>query len=278
MEKRLERAGGADDASKAEGIVRAPRSRSSRERADDPAPAVDPRERIMVALDVQDAATALELARSLRGIVGWMKVGMTLFYAEGPSIVRQLRSLGFKVFVDLKLHDIPHQVEGACKMLTRAGADMLTVHASGGEAILQAAMRSTAAAAAKFGTARPKVVAVTVLTSLDDAALALLGVSRSASEQVSLLAGVARDAGCDGVVCAPGEAAEVRDLLGPEAYVVTPGVRPTGEAAGDQARVATPLDAIKAGASHLVIGRPVTQAPDPASVARSIWKEIAQCK
>lgn len=161
-------------------------------------------------------------------------------------------------------------------MLTRAGADMLTVHASGGRAMLEAAVRSTAGAAAKFGTAPPKVVAVTVLTSLDDAAVASLGVERSAQEQALLLAGIAREAGCDGAVCAPSEAAAVRGLLGPQAYVVTPGVRPAGESADDQARSATPSAAIAAGASHLVIGRPITRAADPASAARAIREEISR--
>ncbi|MDY0340512.1 MAG: orotidine-5'-phosphate decarboxylase [Coriobacteriia bacterium] len=232
------------------------------------------KDRIIVALDLEDRVSAIEMARTLVGTAGWVKVGMTLFYAEGPSIVRDLRALGFKVFVDLKLHDIPHQVEGACRMLTRAGADMLTVHAFGGRAMLETAMKATASAARKFGTVPPKVVAVTVLTSLDDAALKAMGVERSAAEQVIMLAGLARDAGCDGIVCSPNEAAVAREALGPDAFVVTPGVRPAGDAVGDQARTATPADAIAAGASHLVIGRPITGAPDPAAAAKVIRKEL----
>lgn len=233
------------------------------------------KDRIIVALDLQDGAAAIEMARTLVGTAGWVKVGMTLFYAEGPSIVRDLRALGFKVFVDLKLHDIPHQVEGACRMLTRAGADMFTVHAFGGRAMLQAAMSATTAAARKFGTVPPKVIAVTVLTSLDDAGLAAMGVRASAAEQVATLTALARDAGCDGVVCSPNEASAVREALGPDALVVTPGVRPTGDAVGDQARTATPAEAIAAGASHLVIGRPITGASDPAATARAIRKEMS---
>ena len=233
------------------------------------------RDRIIVALDLPDAERALAMARSLRGHVGWVKVGMTLYYAEGPQIVRDLRAMGFKVFVDLKLHDIPHQVEGACRTLTRAGADMFTVHASGGRAMLEAAVTATTAAAEKFKAPRPSILAVTVLTSLDDAALAEVGVSHTSAEQVAALATLARDAGCDGVVCSPVEAAAMRALLDEGALVVTPGVRPAGEEAGDQARTATPAEAIGAGASHLVVGRPITGAADPAAAAETIVKEMA---
>ena len=184
--------------------------------------------------------------------------------------------MGFKVFVDLKLHDIPHQVEGACRTLTRAGANMFTVHSSGGRAMLEAAVKATAAAAEKFRAPRPHVIAVTVLTSLDDAALAEMGVERSAAEQVDALAVLAREAGCDGVVCSPLEAASVRVALGADALVVTPGIRPSGEDAGDQARTATPAEALEAGASHLVVGRPITAAADPAAAARAIVKEMSE--
>lgn len=233
------------------------------------------KDHIIVALDLPDAASALEMANSLKGHVGWVKVGMTLYYAEGPQVVRDLRAMGFKVFVDLKLHDIPHQVEGACRTLTRIGADMFTVHASGGRAMLEAAVAATSAAAEKFRAPRPQIIAVTVLTSLDDAALSETGITQSSAEHVATLAGLAADAGCDGVVCSPAEAAAMRALLGPDALVVTPGVRPAGEDAGDQARTATPGKAIEAGASHLVIGRPITGAVDPASAADAIRKEIA---
>lgn len=223
------------------------------------------REKIIVALDLPDGAAALEMARQLKGRATWVKVGMTLFYAEGPQIVRDLRAMGFKVFVDLKLNDIPHQVRGACRTLVRQGADMITVHANGGRAMLTAAAEEVASAAEKFKVKKPALVAVTVLTSLDDVALAEIGCPAGAAEQVAALAALARDCGCDGVVCSPAEAGAMRALLGPEAYVVTPGVRPAGEDAGDQARVATPLEALEAGASHLVIGRPITGASDPAA-------------
>lgn len=256
--------------SNAEGIISSPRGRSAGKNEIDPM-----KDRMIVALDLTDGVAAREMARTLVGAAGWVKVGMTLFYAEGPQIVRDLRALGFKVFVDLKLHDIPHQVEGACRMLTRAGADMFTVHAFGGNAMLEAAMTATTAAAQKFGTTPPKVIAVTVLTSLDDTSLAAMGVRRPAAEQVIALATLARDAGCDGIVCSPNEAAAVREAIGSDALVVTPGVRPAGDEVGDQARTATPADAIAAGASHLVIGRPITGAPDPAAAARAIRKEMS---
>jgi orotidine-5'-phosphate decarboxylase len=234
------------------------------------------RDKIIVALDLPDATRAMEMARTLRGQAGWVKVGMTLYYASGPDIVRDLRGLGFKVFVDLKLHDIPHQVEGACRVLTRAGADMFTIHASGGRAMAEAAVAATAAAAAKFSASRPRVVAVTVLTSLDDAELTELGVGRTAAEQVGALAAMSSEAGCDGIVCSPNEARAVRELLGPDALIVTPGVRPPGADAGDQARTATPAEAIASGATHLVIGRPITGAADPVEATRAILKELAE--
>lgn len=233
------------------------------------------RDKLIVALDVPDAESALEVAQALQGQAGWVKVGMTLFYAEGPGIVRQLRSLGFKVFVDLKLHDIPHQVQGACRTLTRAGANMITLHASGGRAMLEAAVEATAAAAEKFKAPRPLVVAVTVLTSLDGSALAEVGVAGTPAEQVEALARLATDAGCDGVVCSPLEAAAVKAVLAPDAAVVTPGIRMSGNDAADQARTATPAEAIAAGATHLVVGRPITGAADPAAAAKAIVKEMS---
>ncbi len=201
-----------------------------------------------------------------------MKVGMTLFFAEGPAIVRELRGLGYKVFVDLKLHDIPHQVRGACRVLVRMGASMFTVHASGGEAMLRAAVEETGATAERFRVPKPAVVAVTVLTSLADADLERIGVGCGAAEQVAGLATLARESGCEGVVCSPEEAAAMRALLGHDALVVTPGVRPAWSEADDQSRVATPAQALDAGASHLVIGRPITAARDPREALRRIME------
>jgi len=228
---------------------------------------------VIVALDC-DATEAISLAHALRGRVKWLKVGMTLYYSEGPNIVEQLRELGFDVFLDLKLHDIPHQVAGAAASIARTGAAMLTVHASGGREMMRAAVDSARRAAEEVGLPLPCVIAVTVLTSTDDATLAEGGVARTAAEQVSLLAGLALEAGVDGVVCSPNEAAHMREILGPSALIVTPGIRPAWAESQDQARIATPAAALAAGASHLVIGRPITGAPDPAHAADRILSEL----
>jgi orotidine-5'-phosphate decarboxylase len=228
------------------------------------------RDRIIVALDHADLEGALACVRALVGRARWVKVGMTLFYREGPLAVAAMRGLGFDVFVDLKLHDIPHQVEGAAASLGSLGVGMLTVHASGGADMMEAAVRGAASGAAAAGFPRPAVIAVTVLTSMDADALASVGVADSPADQAVGLAALARTAGVDGVVCSPREAAEMRALLGPGALVVTPGVRPAGADAGDQVRTATPAAAFEAGASHLVIGRPITGADDPAAAFDAI--------
>jgi orotidine-5'-phosphate decarboxylase len=228
---------------------------------------------VIVALDMP-REDALALADSLRGTVRWLKVGMTLFYAEGPEIVARLREKGFDVFVDLKLHDIPHQVAGAAASVARLGAGMMTVHASGGSAMMRAAVESSRRAAEEVGLPAPSVLAVTVLTSTDDAGLSEIGVGNGSLEQVRLLAGLAKHSGVDGVVCSPREAAEMRSLLGEQALVVTPGVRPAWAATDDQSRIATPAAAMAAGASHLVIGRPITAAPVPVHAAARILSEL----
>lgn len=230
------------------------------------------RERIIVALDT-DAHTALALARTLQGKVEWLKVGMTLYYAEGPEIVTKLREMGFKIFVDLKLNDIPHQVEGAAREISRLGASMFTVHASGGRAMMEAAVKGACESSQECGLDTPDVIAVTVLTSIHDDDLAAIGVGGSSAAQVERLAKLAREAGVQGVVCSPLEAARMRELLGLEALVVTPGVRPAGSDAGDQSRIATPAQAVAAGASHLVIGRPITGAHEPGAAVDRIVSE-----
>ena len=230
------------------------------------------RDAIIVALDT-DAHTALTLARSLRGHVSWLKVGMTLYYAEGPQIVARLTDMGFRVFVDLKLHDIPHQVEGAAHQIARLGVSMFTVHASGGTAMMEAAVQGACDGSRECGVDTPDVIAVTVLTSIDEAVLAATGVNGVPAAQVALLTRLARKAGVQGVVCSPQEALDARGLLGPEALVVTPGVRPAWAATGDQARIATPADALGAGASHLVIGRPITAADSPVAAVERIIDE-----
>lgn len=233
----------------------------------------DARDRIIVALDC-DRDRALELARALSGHATWLKVGMTLFYAEGPAIVREFRELGFKVFLDLKFHDIPHQVRGAARSAALAGADLLSVHGLGSGPML-AACREGAEEAAVIRGERSRLVAITVLTSMDQDALASIGVNDPISVEAIRLATLASQNGIDGVVCSPHEASRMRSILGgPQALVVTPGVRPAGSALGDQSRVATPASAINAGASHIVVGRPITGADDPVAAYEAIVAEL----
>lgn len=234
------------------------------------------RDRIIVALDQPELAGALECAQALVGHARWVKVGMTLFYREGPAVVAAMRDLGFDVFVDLKLHDIPHQVEGAARSLGSLGAGMLTVHASGGAAMIEATVRGAREGAEAAGVHAPAVIAVTVLTSMDAETLGSVGVADTPADQAAGLAALAKTAGADGVVCSPREAADIRALLGPQALIVTPGVRPAGSDAGDQSRIATPAAAFAAGASHLVIGRPVTGAPDPAAAFEAIVEGLEE--
>lgn len=227
------------------------------------------RDRIIVALDCS-ADEAVTLGEQLAGHAKWVKVGMTLYYAVGPAIVRTFHELGFKVFVDLKLHDIPHQVQGAANSVAAAGADLLTVHASGGVDMMEGAVRGAARAARDAGEEPPIICGITVLTSMDKAALESIGIDAEPLEQVKRLASLAQKSGLSGVVCSPQEAAAMRELLGPDAAIVTPGVRPTGAALGDQSRVASPAQAFQQGASHIVIGRPITQAADPVQAFEDI--------
>lgn len=231
------------------------------------------RDRLIVALDC-DGAEALALARSLEGAVRWLKVGMTLFYEQGPQIVARLQEQGFDIFLDLKLHDIPHQVEGAAARAARLGAGMLTVHALGGAEMIDAAVRGAARGADEAGIEPPSILAVTVLTSSDDRTLASLGIQRSAAEQVELLASLVATTGAAGCVCSPNEASVVAAALRPGSLVVTPGVRPAGSHTHDQSRVSTPAAASASGATHLVIGRPITAAPEPREAAWSILEEM----
>ncbi len=225
--------------------------------------------RLAVALDTSEPGEAERLAGALRGRVGTVKVGLEAFTAGGPDLVRRVRDLGTPVFLDLKLHDIPNTVERAARNAARLGVAMLTVHASGGPAMLEAAVAGAASAERP-----PVILAVTVLTSLDDAALAALGVPGGTAARVSAWAEGARRAGCGGAVCSPHEAAALRSALGPGFLLVTPGIRPAGESAGDQRRIATPRAAVAAGADILVVGRPITAAADPAAAADAIAADL----
>lgn len=225
------------------------------------------RDRLAFALDYPDLRTALEAARLVGPEVGVLKVGLELFVREGPAVVEAVRAAGAAVFLDLKLHDIPETVARAVSSARASGARFLTVHAAGGREMLR---RAVDAAGDDL-----RVLAVTVLTSLDDADLADAGVPSPASAQVLRLARLAHAAGVRGFVAAPTDAAALREALGPGAFLVTPGVRPAGAAAGDQKRVATVADAVRAGADLLVVGRPIRDAADPAAAARAIAAEIA---
>jgi orotidine-5'-phosphate decarboxylase len=230
---------------------------------------------ILVALDVDSAAAAAALADTLRGAVGGFKIGKQLFTAEGPAVVRALAERGDKVFLDLKFHDIPNTVAGAVAAAVGTGAWMVNVHCSGGSAMMRAAAEAAANAAAKLGVPRPLVVGVTVLTSLTDEALAEVGVATPVMEHVVRLARLAQASGLDGVVASPRETAAIREAC--EAFaIVTPGIRGADAGKDDQARTLTAAEAVKAGATYLVIGRPITAAPDPRAAAGAIAAELSR--
>lgn len=226
-------------------------------------------DRLIVALDVPNAAQARQLVHSIGESATTYKIGKQLFTAEGPQLVRELVASGRKVFLDLKFHDIPNTVAGAVRSAAELKVSMLTVHASGGSKMLK-----EAAEAAAQSSAKPMVLAVTVLTSMDDADLQEIGVSGTTLTQVLRLGALARQAGCGGLVASAKEAGELRRELGEGFAIVTPGVRPAGAPAGDQARVVTPRNAIAAGASHIVVGRPIIESADPAKAAAAIVSEI----
>ncbi len=226
---------------------------------------------ILVALDVESAAKAIELAEQLRGAVGGYKIGKQLFTAAGPAMVRELTSRGDRVFLDLKFHDIPNTVAGAVQAAVATGAWMVNVHASGGTAMMTAAAEAARKSADALGRPRPLVIGVTVLTSMTDAMLAEVGVARSVINHVVHLAQLAKAAGLDGVVASPQETRAIRDACGPDFQIVTPGIRPADQQGkDDQARTLTPAEAIAAGATYLVIGRPITGAPNPREAAERI--------
>ena len=223
---------------------------------------------VFVALDTPDLQRALAIAEAVKPHVGGLKVGLEFMTALGPDAVRRVVDTGLPVFADVKFHDIPNTVAGAARAIAMLGVTMFNVHASGGEAM----MRAAAGAIADIYP-RPLLIAVTVLTSLDDAALESVGQMRPASAQVERLARLVKTCGLDGVVCSAHEIATVRNSCGPDFLTIVPGIRPAGADPADQRRVMTPAEARTAGADILVIGRPITAAPDPAAAARSIAQE-----
>ncbi len=233
------------------------------------------RARLAVALDLPSRDAILSAVRDLAPEVGVFKLGLEAFVSEGPALVREIAAAGTRVFLDLKLHDIPNTVGRAAAAAVRTGASILNCHAAGGAAMMQAFGAEGRAAAAKAGLPRPSLLAVTVLTSLDAAALSRIGLLGSPREAALRLALLAKESGLDGVVCSPEETAAIRAACGSDFLLVVPGVRPAGTEAGDQKRVATPGEAIRAGADLLVVGRPILAAEGRAAAARAIVAEIA---
>ena len=235
---------------------------------------MDPRDRLIVALDLPSLEEAQATAARLAGVVRWYKIGLELYTAAGPAAVAAVRKEG-RVFLDLKFHDIPATVAGAVSAATRLGVDLLTVHALGGTAMLLAAAEAALRTAEIIRRRPPTVLGITLLTSGDAAAMAEAGMAGTPAEAAVRLARLARGAGLGGVVASPVDAAAIRTACGPDFLIVCPGIRPAGAAADDQRRVATPRAAIEAGADVLVVGRPITRAPDPRSAAEELAREIA---
>lgn len=230
----------------------------------------DPRQKLIVALDVSTATAAHKIVAAIGESAFTYKVGMQLYTAEGPQLVRDLVASGRRVFLDLKYHDIPNTVAGAVQEAARLGVSMLTVHTSGGGKMLRAAVD-----AARTARAELIVLGVTVLTSMDESDLEKIGIRGTVQDEVSRLAALALANGCQGVVASAREASRLRAELGHAFTLVTPGVRPAGSGHGDQVRVVTPAEAIAAGASHIVVGRPITEAADPAAETRAILGQIS---
>jgi orotidine-5'-phosphate decarboxylase len=234
-------------------------------------------DKLIVALDVDTPARALSLAKELSPVAGMFKIGSQLFTLAGPQIVKDIVGSGAKVFLDLKFHDIPHQVAGAARSAAQLGVSMFTVHASGGAEMMRRAVEAVTEVASVAGTVRPAVLAVSVLTSMDANTLAQIGVNSSPEESVVRLVKLAEQSGVDGFVASPHEAERIRETVANrKLLIVTPGIRPADNSAGadDQKRVSTPAAALAAGADYLVVGRPITGAADPVAAARQIAAEM----
>ena len=235
---------------------------------------MDARDRLITALDFPTFDRAKALVEELGDAVTFYKVGMELFYGAGPDIIRYLKDKDKKVFLDLKLQDIPNTVAHSLAVLTRLGADIMNVHAVGGPKMMAEGMKAVQEAAAEMGRPAPKLIAVTVLTSMDEAQWKPLNYAKPIGEEVLDLAALTKESGLDGGVASPREAAGIRERCGKDFLIVTPGVRPAWAAANDQSRIATPAAAIGNGSTHLVVGRPITQAKDKQEAVRKILEEM----
>ena len=234
--------------------------------------------RLIVALDFHTLEDVKTLVEELGDSVSYYKVGIELFYSAGPQVITYLKEKNKNIFLDLKLHDIPNTVgEGLCSLM-RLGADIVNVHASGGFTMMKTAAEKLHALAEKQGVPCPKIIAVTILTSINEEDWAGLGMECEIRQQVVRLAKLTKEAGLDGVVASPQEASAIREACGPDFMIVTPGVRPAGAAINDQSRIATPASALTNGASHLVVGRPIRAAEDPKAEALAIIKEMESVK
>lgn len=231
-------------------------------------------ERIITALDVSSMEELKTTVETLGDSISFYKVGMELFYSVGPDSVRYLKEQGKRVFLDLKVHDIPNTVGQSLRALTRLGADFMTIHGTGGRAMMEAAMQAVCEEASRLHIARPRVLAVTVLTSIDEDAWQEIGGKYDIGQSVKRLARLAREAGVDGTVSSPYEAKAIREMNGEDFLIVTPGIRPSFAVVNDQKRFTTPAQALREGASHLVIGRPITKAENPREAAEKILAEI----
>jgi orotidine-5'-phosphate decarboxylase len=232
------------------------------------------KDRIIFALDVGDMASAKKWVQTLGGSVGWFKVGLELFTAAGPEIVELITSSGIRCFLDLKFHDIPNTVAGAVKSAVRLKAEMMTLHISGGREMIKAAVKAADEESSSLGLPRPRLIGVSVLTSLNQDDLPVIGVDRPLKDQVSGLVTMACEQGIGGIVCSPADLPFVRPLVPRDKMVITPGIRPQWSETGDQKRIATPGSAIAAGADLMVIGRPISHAPDPLDAVKKIVDEI----
>jgi orotidine-5'-phosphate decarboxylase len=236
---------------------------------------MEPKDRLIIALDVDTAEKAVSLAEKLKNDVRFFKIGFELFSSCGPSIVSRIAKSGGRIFLDLKFHDIPNTVSRAALSVTKLGVFMFNVHGLGGYDMMKKTADAVKAEAQKLKIEPPKILAVTILTSMDENALKKVGINDTMNQEVLRLAELAKSAGLDGVVASPSEARLIRQKLGKDFLIVTPGVRPSWAEAGDQKRIATPKEAVADGATYIVVGRPVTEAKDPAQAAKKILEEMS---